>query len=238
MSGPRALRWLVCSALCWGAGGALAQPLSQVEVEVEVAPTRAPTEPEERAEPDEPDEHAFEWPSALRVRLALIYEHRDLGDTRFRQIEGIQRPLGRELQLGSQGQLGGELLLEISHRMLRSAFGMAFVGPLGAPDVTLRGLGSSAQLQSMYGGEWFVELGVGRAFGEVSFGAALHVGYSRLALDYGVARFVTRGWTLAPRLLMRARVARRLFVEGSLRMDLRSLKRLVVGLALGVGTPG
>ena len=183
------------------------------------------------------DRPAVRWPEPLSLHASAAVSTVGWGDVTFRDNESRLQMPGNQLSLSHVELIGVQAGLSIAANIFRFDAGVGYGVPRSATDVRLPTLGPNARLGQLHVTRWYLQLGVGRRFRDVSPFVMLHGAVIRAIADVNEPTISLNGrrLSLGPRAGMRAHVYKKLFVQAALFFDLLSMPDYALTLGIGVG---
>lgn len=178
------------------------------------------------------------WPEPLSLHASAAVSTVGWGDVTFRDNESSLQMPGNQLSLSHVELIGVQAGLSVSAaNIFRFDAGVGYGVPRNAERIRLPTLGPNARLSQLHVTRWYLQLGIGQRFRDVSPFLMLHGAVVRAIADVSEPSLSLNGrrFSLGPRAGMRAHVYKKLFVQAALFVDLLSMPDYALTLGIGVG---
>ena len=208
---------------------------SVVAISIAIAPNVVSAEPSVSDEDD--DRPAVRWPEPLSLHASAAVGTVGWGNVTFRDNESPLQMPGNQLSLSHVELVGVQAGLSIAANVFRFDAGVGYGVPRNSSSIRLPTLGPNARLSQLHVTRWYLQLGVGQRFRDVSPFLMLHGAVIRAIADVSEPTISLNGrrLSLGPRAGMRAHVYKKLFIQAAVFMDLLSLPDYSLTLGIGVG---
>lgn len=196
----------------------------------------ASAEPSNRTDDD--DRPAVRWPAPLALHASASISTVGWGDVTFRDNESSLQMPGNQLSLSHVELVGVQAGISLAAaNLFRFEAGVGYGVPRNASTIRLPTLGPNARLSQLHVTRWYLQLGIGQRFRDVSPFLVLHGAMVRAIADVSSPSLSLNGRRLSfgPRAGMRAHVYKKLFVQAAVFVDLLSLPDYALTLGIGVG---
>ncbi len=202
----------------------------------------------------EPQEPVFmasgrseEWPEELGLHLDAAYASFDLSTLAFSDMLDTFAVEGSSVRLGRTDLAGGELGIELSiHDAFRVGFGGGLFGPIAGEsggEIAPGRFGRSATAEGLFSATGYAEALFSARLGPLSAFGGLRAGivHSEVRIESSCGcngTLMSTRTVLGPRVGVRTRLYRSVFLQASVFADATHLPDYVASVGVGVGNRG
>ena len=177
------------------------------------------------------------WPEPLALHASATISTVGWGDVTFRDNESALQMPGNQLSLSRVELVGVQAGLTLSSSIFRFDAGVGYGVPRDADTTRLPTLGPNARLSQLHVTRWYLQLGIGHRFRDVTPFLMLHGAIVRAIADVADPALSLNGkrLSLGPRAGLRAHIYKKLFIQAAMFFDLLSVPDYALTLGIGVG---